>query len=204
MTTNYIELRFTLPSGLGHGNCLPVDHGYALYAAVSRHLAWVHGDPDIGIAPVRGLYLGGGELLLQPWSRLVIRAPTDKLPGLLPLAGRTLDVDGHRLRIGAPTVHALTPAATLYAHIVTTKHGDDAERFDVEIARQMAALGVTGRVTRQTRRTARIRDKQVVGYTLLVAELEAEASLTLQAFGLGGRRKMGCGVFAPTREGWKQ
>jgi len=40
----------------------------------------------------------------------------------------------------------------------------------------------------------------IVGYSLIVAELSAADSLTLQEKGLGGRTHMGCGFFVPTRK----
>ncbi len=43
----------------------------------------------------------------------------------------------------------------------------------------------------------RIKDKHVVAHTLLVSELTAEETIRLQEEGLGGRRKLGCGVFVP-------
>ncbi len=49
------------------------------------------------------------------------------------------------------------------------------------------------------RRTIRIRKAEVVGYALLVEGLSVEDSLRLQQYGLGGRRRMGCGVFVPAR-----
>jgi CRISPR-associated protein Cas6 len=190
-----IEMRFQIL-----GERLPVDHGYALYGAVARHLAWIHADPDIGLAPVRGMYGGGGELLIQEWSRLSVRTPVAKLPALLALAGRTLDIGGRRLRIGVPTTHALTPAAALYAHLVTTKNGADEARFDAEIERQLTTLHIGGRFERGARRTFSVHGRQIVGYSLVISELDAEGSITVQEVGLGGRRKMGCGIFFSRKE----
>jgi CRISPR-associated protein Cas6 len=45
----------------------------------------------------------------------------------------------------------------------------------------------------------RIKEKRVVGFPLRVTGLTAEESITLQEQGLGGRSKMGCGFFMPTR-----
>ena len=42
-----------------------------------------------------------------------------------------------------------------------------------------------------------IKDKSIVGYALRVVGLTAEESIRLQETGLGGRRRMGCGVFLP-------
>ena len=39
----------------------------------------------------------------------------------------------------------------------------------------------------------------MIGYALRVFGLTAEESIRLQEEGLGGRRRMGCGVFLPIR-----
>jgi CRISPR-associated protein Cas6 len=49
------------------------------------------------------------------------------------------------------------------------------------------------------RRTLRIRNKEVVGYEVVLGKLAAEESLLVQSAGLGGRRRFGCGIFVPTR-----
>ena len=50
------------------------------------------------------------------------------------------------------------------------------------------------------RRVLRIKDRRVVGYSLRVLGLTAEESIRLQEEGLGGRRRMGCGVLLPMKE----
>lgn len=195
MDRTFVEMRFQV-----QGDRLPVDHGYALYGAISRILPWVHESDAVAIAPIRGRFVGGGELLLVPSSRVTIRTPVELLPKLLTLAGKSIEVDGARLRVGVPTTHALVAAPVLYAHFVTTKNGSDESRFDAEIRRQLDALEIGGKVERGPRKTIGIHGKQVVGYTVLLSELTAEESIRVQEVGLGGRRKMGCGVFVPQSE----
>ena len=197
------------------GTEVPSDHGYALYGALSRILEteedqWMHGNPHIGLHTVRGTPLGNGRRLIGPNARLGLRLPSDLLPRSLKLAGKSLDLDGCRLRVGVSETRALVPAATLHCRIATTKNGDDSARFDAEIARQSAALGIQGRVFRvpkgsggsdgrdPSRRIVRVKNKRIVGYSVLATELTGEESILLQERGLGGRRRMGCGIFVPT------
>ena len=197
------------------GTEVPSDHGYALYGALSRILEteedqWMHGNPHIGLHTVRGTPLGNGRRLVGPNARLGLRLPSDLLPRSLKLAGKSLDLDGCRLRVGVSETRALIPAATLHCRIATTKNGDDSARFDAEIARQSAALGIQGRVFRvpkgsggsdgrdPSRRIVRVKNKRIVGYSVLATELTGEESILLQERGLGGRRRMGCGIFVPT------
>lgn len=188
------------------GKEVPVDHGYALYSAISRILEtgdenkWLHNADNVGLLLIRGHYAGQGKLIFDQHARFGLRLPVNLIPKVLRLAGKRLDVNGEALRIGVSTTSALIPAPVLYAHIVTTKNGEDESRFDAEIQRQLDALDIKGSPTRGPRRIVTIKDKKVVGYSLLVSELTAEESTRLQEQGLGGRRKMGCGVFVPHME----
>ena len=177
------------------GRFLPVDHGFALYGAISRVLPFVHDDPEVGLKLLRGRYVGQGLLDIAPASELVVRLPISKVGSYLALAGKGLEVSGHLLRVGVPTTRALIPSAALYASLVTTRNGQERERFEKEILGQLAALEVQSRLHIGRRRTFRVHGKQVVGHEVLVTELTASQSIRLQEQGLGGRRKMGCGFF---------
>lgn len=187
------------------GREIPLDHGYALYAALSRALEapddlWLHGNDDLGVHLIRGRYLGKGRLALAQGSRLTIRLPAGLIPKFLPLAGKQLALGGDALRVGIPQPFALLPAPNLYAHLVTTKNGQDETRFDTEIPRQLEALSIRGKLQRGPRRSFVVKDKKVVAHSLLVTELTAEESIRLQEQGLGGRRKLGCGIFLPKED----
>lgn len=177
------------------GQRIPVDHGYALYAAVSRVLPELHEAQDIALDLVRGRYIGAGLLDITPRTELVVRLPSSRISTVLALAGKKLDILGHAVGIGVPTTRALVLSSALYAHLVTTRNGNDQVRFEKEIHHQADALGVKGKLTVGERRTFGVHGKQVVGYSVLASELTAEESITLQENGLGGRRKMGCGFF---------
>jgi CRISPR-associated protein Cas6 len=186
------------------GKQITVDHGYALYAAISRCVEnerdrWLHASEEVGLIPVRGRYLGQGRLALDSNARFGLRLPAGLISKSLPLAGKRLELNGDKLLVGTTTTSALISAPVLYAHIVTTKNGEDEKRFDEEVQRQLVALDIKGKPIRGPRRIVTIKDKKVVGYSLLVTELTAEESIRLQERGLGGRRKMGCGVFLPWR-----
>jgi CRISPR-associated protein Cas6 len=205
------------------GKTIPADHGYALYGAVSRHVPWTH-DPAqeaLGIHPINGLLAGNRLLHLTPSSHLTIRLDSDHVRQLLPLAGKELDLDGHKLRVGVPTTYTLKPAATLRSRLVTFKHRMEPESFLAKAQEELAKLSIKatpGLIRRSgakslegreeltadrspfIRRTLRIRDKEVVGFAMEVSGLSADESLRLQESGLGGRRRFGCGIFVPVRK----
>lgn len=187
-----------------HGHEIPVDHGYALYAALSRALesatdAWLHDQDDLGLHPIRGSYRGKGRLALTSASRIAIRLPAALIHKFLALAGQQLTLGTDSVRLGIPQPRSLQPAPALYAHLVTTRNGHDEGRFDSEIARQLINLRIEGSTQRGPRRSFTVKDKKIVAHTLLISELTAEESMRLQEHGLGGRRKLGCGIFLPAK-----
>jgi CRISPR-associated protein Cas6 len=207
-----VDLSFSI-----RGSKIPADHGYALYAAISRVLPSIHGDEGAGIHPIRGQLVGGRQLALTATSRLVLRSPGSRIPDLIRLAGQRLALNGDQIVVGVPTVHALRPAATLRSRMVVIRGFMEPETFLEAVRRQMAERDISGSAAlmrhraadalerRQgsrsdvVRRTFRIHDKEVVGFALAVSELTAEDSIRLQELGLGGRRRFGCGLFVPLR-----
>jgi CRISPR-associated protein Cas6 len=190
----FIDLVFPV-----QGKMVPVDHGFALYGALSRICPSLHQSEDVSIQRIRGKHCGGGLLSLSSVSRLKLRIPADKIPEYLFLVGKTIDVDGHILRLGVPNPCRLMPKAAVYSHLVTTKNGNNVERFEKEVRNQLACMNIGGKITIGKRRTFKLHDKQIVGYSMLVSELTAEESILLQEKGIGGRRKMGCGQFEGIR-----
>jgi CRISPR-associated protein Cas6 len=199
----YIDLCF--PVG---GGPLPTDHAYLLFAALSRLHRHFHEPGGPRFAPINGDRGERGHIRLFGRSRLRVRLPADQIADLLPLAGRSLDVGGHTVRLGAPTVTPLELAPTLAARLVTFKHADGPDRFLAVAREKLAELGIAGepgiplvqkgqRANEPRRRVVRVKGRRIVGYPLQVAGLTAEESVLLQERGLGGRIRMGCGLFLP-------
>ncbi len=201
------------------GKSLPADHGYHLLSAVSRVLPSIHGDESVGLHPVSGAPNGNRLISLSPKSALKIRIDSGRVREVLPLAGQRLDVGGHPVSLGAPQTRALVPAARLYSRLVVIKGFMEPEEFLAAARRQLAQMDVkadaslvpqpqiaeanadsaSGARSPFLRRTLRIRDKNVVGFAVMVDGLSAEESILLQEKGLGGRRRFGCGIFIPDR-----
>jgi CRISPR-associated protein Cas6 len=191
------------------GDRIPLDYGYALFSALSRVVPSLHGDPRIGVHPIRGMRLEPRVLTLVPASRLRIRLSTEDLVSYIGLAGTQLDLDGFVLRIGIPRVEALVPAASLTSRLVTIKGMQEFDTFGAAVRRQLTEIGVSAEpvlggeshLGGPSRRVFRIKDRRLVGFSLRVVGLTAEESIRLQESGLGGRRRMGCGVFVPVFPG---
>jgi CRISPR-associated protein Cas6 len=203
-----------------NGSAIPRDHGYALYGAISRIVPAVHQSKEVGIFPIRGTSAGDGTLLLNERSSVRLRLPAERLPALLPLAGKALELDGHRLRLGVPHVAALIPAPALSCSFVLIKLADKGspivggivtpDAFLAAARRKLIEMNIqaepglhkirTGpRADQARRRVMRVKDQTHVGFAMIVQGLTAEESIKLQEEGLGGRRLMGCGLFLPVR-----
>jgi CRISPR-associated protein Cas6 len=159
----------------------------------------IHGEPH-----------GRGTIHLTPRSRLRIRVPADRIPLVLPLAGRELTLGDHRVKLLMPTVAPLVPAPTLAARMVTFKNSTEPEQFlsvarwkldELEIQGEPSIpLLLQGERAGQPRRVVfRIKGKQIVGFAMCVEGLTADESIRLQEKGLGGRCRLGCGFFHPVQ-----
>ena len=205
------------------GNTIPVDHGYALYGAVSRIIPAFHAlseteTDQIGIHPIRGRLIGNREMALLPGSRLSFRMPSERLIDILPLAGKTLALEANAITVGVPQANAIVPAATLISRLVLIKGYVEPEAFLGALRQRLDLFGIRGTcalVPRNrsrsfegrcgteesrspfVRRTLRIKDRAIVGFAVTVSGLSAQESVLLQEHGLGGRRRMGCGIFVP-------
>jgi CRISPR-associated protein Cas6 len=162
------------------GSTIPVDHGYALYAALNRLMPALHGAQAIGVQPIRGTYSGNGLLHLTTFSELVLRLPDDQVRPYLSLAGKRLEVDGHHPQVGVPNTRMLQPAVNLRARLVTIKGFLEPGPFLDAAKRQLQSLGVVGELLLGERRTFRVKEKQVVGFEVTVTGMTVEQSLTLQ------------------------
>lgn len=195
------------------GRRLAADHGYALYGAISQRLPALHGVGWLGIHPLRGPQMAPGVIQLPPRARLVLRLPVVHIPLALGLGGALLRVKGEPLQVGAPQAHALMPSASLDARLVLIKLTEPAKsaagnlvkaemmvRFQQELGRQLAALAAEAEVQLLGRQELRVGGKRLLGWTVRLRGLSDEASLRVQARGLGGKRVMGCGLFVPTLE----
>ncbi len=200
-----IDLSFVLV-----GTTFPLDHGYCLFSAICRVVPGLHGDRRIGVHPIRGRQIAPGVLTLDERSRLKLRLPSEEIAPYIALAGQGLELESHRLQIGIPRVIPLVPAADLAARLVTFRHALDPVKFEEDVRRELDRREVKGtphlvpssRVPfkgQPLRRVLKISGKRVVGFALRVSGLAPTESIRLQEEGLGGRRRMGCGVFLSWR-----
>lgn len=202
----FVDLKFTIT-----GTQLPVDHGYQLFAAISKKIPTIHETP-VAIHPINGILLGNRQLELNQNSHLTFRLDHTQINLLLPLAGKTLMIDNHKMNVGIPQISLLTPHDTCRSRLVIIKGFLEAESFLLAVKRQLfereieaeASLIKRTRITPDCdpyiRRTMSIKGAEIVGYAIEVSKLSPEDSLKLQEKGIGGKQHMGCGIFKPSKK----
>ena len=207
ISTDTCDVPFITVSFPVQGKHLPADHGYLLYAAITKHVPSLHSANWLGIELISGVPWDKGVIALPTRSAsLRLRLPADKFAHVLHLAGARLELDGYALRLGFPVARPLVSASSLYARIVTIKKFTEPEPFLDAAYRQLAQLDITGTLElphdgrTRSRRIITIHGHKVVGFSLAVYGLSDAASIKLQSVGLGGRRAMGCGMFNPIRK----
>lgn len=151
------------------------------------------------------LVLAGKALNLDKHE---VRLGTPRVAGLIPAP--SLQARVVVIKISGATGKEVTPESFLAAARRQFAGEEDASSKDatpsalrlamseqVSIAIPRHAQGP--RVGEPIRRIVRVKEQTHVGFPLIVSGLSADESLTLQTHGLGGRRKMGCGLFLPVR-----
>ena len=198
----FINVRFPVL-----GKNLPVNHGYLLYSAISHSHKNLHKTDWLGVEMISGVPFDNGVIALpKRGARLNLRIPADKFGEVIPLAGKTLQLDGHKIRLGIPTAQPLVASPQLYSRIVAIRGFMEVPEFLEAAKRQLKELNITANLElpaeqmSRHRRIITIKDKKIVGFSLIAKNLNDEDSIKLQAYGIGGRRTMGCGIFNPI---WK-
>lgn len=194
-----VELSFGIT-----GQPIPVDHGYELFSALTHFQPELHNFKRLSIQTITNTIFENRKLLLTNRSKLRIRLPADTIPLVYPLAGCSITIGGNKVRLEIPTIDLLQPARHLYSRIVVIKGQEQPESFLKAAQRQLQRLEIEGEIRISVasngslnRKTVRVRGYTVVGFGLEAVDLSEQDSLKLQVYGIGGKRKMGCGIFVP-------
>lgn len=207
LNTTYVELHFRVL-----GKTLPADHGYGLYSAIVHRCPEIHEQEGISIQTIAGQPDKAGKIHFSNRSHLRIRLPYDptKIALVLPLAGQKLKIGSHEIELGIPQIHPLYPLDKLRSRIVTIKKFQEPEPFKQAAQRQLDSLSIAGTLIlplndqgEPYRKAIKIKTYSVVGFSLIVTDLNPEDSLKLQQVGLGGKHRMGCGIFTPFPKAWR-
>jgi CRISPR-associated protein Cas6 len=189
---------------------LPVDHAWALSAAIQAALPWFADEPQAGLHTVHGAASGAGwqrpegegaRLQLSRRTRLVLRLPAHRMTDAAALTGRTLDVAGSPMRVSRLVPRPLLRIASLFARSVIFEGAADEPAFVAAALEGLRALGVESSTMLCGREvTLATPQRSYRTRSLMVTVATPAQSLELQRQGLGEARKLGCGLFIPHKD----
>lgn len=193
-----IELTFPVM-----GQSISIDHGYQLYSALKYRLMQLKDWDDISIKTISGKLDrdSRNQLNLTDRSKLLIRLPSEKVPYVYSFGGKSLTIGRHKIRLGIPEMNFLQPKSRLRSHIVVIKGYEEPTGFLEAAKRQIEALSIKTDLKLISKKDGTVKPKTIkvnqisVGFGVEANNLSETDSIVLQEKGLGGKRKMGCGVF---------
>lgn len=180
------------------GQPLLADHRWPLWQALCGALPWLAEEPLAGVHALRVVEADYGVALLPRRTKLTLRLPFHRVRAATLLTGRHLAVSGHRLTVGEHRITPVRGAATLYADFVSTGSGDEAA-FCRDIDRELERLDVRCRYICGGRRALPAGERRLAGFALALYDLAAEPGRRLMQAGLGGERRLGCGILIQHR-----
>jgi CRISPR-associated protein Cas6 len=197
----YVELSFRV-----FGEAIPVDHGYGLYSAISHSQPQLHlSETRVAIHSINGRVDKAKKLIrLNQESFLKVRISSSLISTVYPLTNQQLAIGKHPIRLGIPEIAFLNPHKELYSRISVIKGYQDVTTFLQAAQRQIDKLGIQGKPRIAVRKDGSVKRKTIkigryliTGFGLEIEDLPDEDSIKLQTYGLGGKQKMGCGIFLP-------
>ncbi|MGA1341261.1 MAG: type I-MYXAN CRISPR-associated protein Cas6/Cmx6 [Flavobacteriaceae bacterium] len=215
MTSNFLEIQLSV-----QGKTLPADHGYALYSAIKKQLEAANESSlpqdlpaDVHLCSIPGVPDRAGMIYLNRGSKFRVRCLSEQMQTWYRfLQNQVLDIQGHLIRLVRPRITLPEASETLASRLVTFKleaidHGDVPRYFLESCQKGLERAGIKGQAFIPSdpngdlaRRTVQVKQKKILGYSVVVEGLNAEDSLKLQWHGLGGRQHFGCGWFYPSKE----
>lgn len=176
------------------GGTLPSGYPFALWAELVQRVPQLADDESVGVVPLR-VAESDGDMLLPKRAKLVLRLPQILMRAAATLSGTKLDISGNALRLGTGQPRQIQPHPTLHAQLVTG--ADDEVAFLEKMRAALSIMGIEAGLICGMRKTLSDDLHSLAGYSLVAHDLKPEASLRLQADGLGDGRHFGCGIFLP-------
>lgn len=184
---------------------LPVDHAWALFAAIDPLLPWFRDAPVAGIHPLHVAESAHGWqrpeepdalLHLSRRTKLVLRLPQERVSDARRLEGETLNIDGHTMVIGEASVQLLSRSTSLFARRLVIEEDEEEEPF---LQRQIEALHAIevrpNKLLPGLAHPINTPQGEICTRLLSLEGLTLEESFRLQELGLGSHRHLGCGIF---------
>jgi len=185
---------------------IPTLHAWELSQALYEAMPWVEDEPEVGIHQIHGAASGNGwerpadgELIyLSRRTRLYLRVPISRVSEANNLVGKTLDVAGHSVAIGEMTTKPIDPFSTIFARYIVNETGMSEDEFLSWVADELKSRNIQARkLLCGIGHEFEANGENIQTRSLMIADLDKAASVSLQEKGLGLHRHFGCGIFIP-------
>lgn len=153
-------------------------HGYRIFSMLCTHNILEHGCEE--------------QLNLLPSGEIGIRGNIDRLRTI----AETIVLSGLSGRKNL-MLSEIKPSSSVYSRLCTIKSFTEPVSFKGSVERQLNGLMVKGVVQVRHRGVIWIHSRAIVGFAVKITALSDEDSIVIQAAGIGGRKRYGCGVFNP-------
>lgn len=188
---------------------IALDHAHDLSQALLAYLPWLTQEKESGVHLIHGASTGNGWIrpgeasdddfiYLSRRSRMQLRLPRDRIADAEVLRGKTLEVGDSRVLVGDYQIKSLSSLGTLFSRYVLVEAGESEEQFMLRIAAEMKDMGIlVKKMLCGIGHTFNSPQGKLPTISIMVADLDPEASITLQRLGVGKGREMGMGLFVP-------
>ncbi len=188
---------------------VPADNAYPLSQAIIEILPWFADEPKAGLHIIYGAASMNGwqrpestdePILLSKRTKLRLRLPKDRIEDAQELCGKTLDILGHKMKIGSAKSMLLVSSNTLFARHIASDAKEDEEAFTERMVQELRTMGMkftkilSGRDHALSGPNGSINTK-----SLLVSGLPIPDAINLQISGIGPHRHMGIGLFVASK-----
>jgi CRISPR-associated protein Cas6 len=172
----------------------PASYPFTLWAALVEFAPQLAEEESAGVLPLR-LPEQAAEVLPKR-AKLTLRIPSVLAEELtVALSGAQLDLGSGLLQLGMGRPRAITAYPTIHAHHVASD--EDEVIFMDGVRAQLDEMRIACNLICGMRHRIGDETQSIQGYSLVIHDLKADASLRLQYAGLGESRQYGCGIFVP-------
>ncbi len=187
---------------------LPLDHAEKLSEAIQEKLPWIREQENAGIHlinyPESGNAWSRGDdspdenFFVSRRSRLRLRLPRQRIIDSQILSGQNLDINGNKVSVGESTALPLSRSTTLFARKIIFDVDETEAAFVQRLLAEMEAMDIIPpKLLCGKHKYLQLHGKNISVCSVMLADLEFDASIRLQQRGLGPGRLYGCGLFIP-------
>jgi len=187
------------------GKRLAVDHAWQLKNAIHDLLPWFADEPLAAIHLIHVAESANGWirpegkdafLHMSRRTQMTLRIPSARYDDVAMISGQSLDLGYEPIEILAGSRKLLKKSNIIFARYLDMGENEDEARFleNIHIALREKGISARKMLCGKTH-SLMTPDGSLLTRSLMIADLEVQASVKLQQEGIGSNRNLGCGVF---------